>query len=170
MWRKVYLIVLQNEFVHESLEQIVDVVAAKVGVAVRREHLIDIAIASGNKLEDGDIKRAAAKIINRDFAALLFVQAVSKSGCRRLIDEAEDFKTSNFTGVLGGLALGIVEIRGHGNDGAVDGLAEKSFRPVFQFAKDEGGDFRRRENPVTEHDANDVFACRIDAERKKLQL
>src|SRR5690348_14507920 len=108
-----------------------------MGVAVGRENLIDVAVAGGNELENGDIESAAAEIVDGDFAALFFVKAVSERGRGRLVDETEDFEAGNFAGVFGGLALRIVEIRGDGDHGAVDRFAEVSFRPMFKFAQDE---------------------------------
>ena len=50
------------------------------------------------------------------------------------------------------------------------GLAEVGLGPIFEFAQNERGNLRRSEDFVAEHDANDVFACRIDAEREKFQF
>ncbi len=43
-------------------------------------------------------------------------------------------------------------------------------RPVSQLAKNECGNFRRRENFVAEHDTNDVLARRIDAKWKQFEF
>ena len=115
----------------ECLQKIVDVVATQVRVAVGGKNLVNVAVGCGNELEDGNVERAAAEIIDGDSAALFFVQTVGQSGGGGLVDEAQDFEASDFAGVFGGLALGVVEIRGHGDDGAVDGFAEKIFRPAF---------------------------------------
>ena len=116
---------------HEGLQQIVDVVAAEVRVAVGREDLIDVAFAGGNELENGNIERAAAEIVNGDAAALLFVQAVSERGGRWLVDQAQNFEASDFAGVFGGLALGVVEIGRDGDDGAIDRSRRSRPRPNF---------------------------------------
>src|SRR5438309_1246492 len=152
--REVDLIVLQNEFVDESLQQIVDVIAAEVRVAVGGKDLEDIAIGRGNQFQNGNVERAAAKIVHGDFTALLFVQAVGERRGGGLVDEAENFEAGNFASVLGGLALGIVEIGRNGDDGAVDGFAKVGFGPVFQFAEDESRNLRWRENFFAEHDAD----------------
>ena len=131
MGREVDLVLLKNLLVDEGLEQIVDVVAAEVRVAVGRKHLIDVAFGGGDQLENGNIERAAAEIVDGDAAALLFVQAVGKRRGGRLVDEAQDFEAGDFAGVLGGLALRVVEIGGDGDDGAVDRFAEDRLRPSF---------------------------------------
>src|SRR6266851_7010727 len=139
-------------------------------VAIGGKNLKDIAVGRGNELEDGNVKGATAQIVDGDFAALFFVEAVGESRSGGLVDEAENFEAGDFAGVLGGLALGIVEIGGNGDDGAIDSFAEMGFGPVFQLTEDEGRNFGRSENFVAEHDADDILACRINAERKELQL
>src|SRR5260370_19808395 len=138
-----------NELVKERVEEIVEGIAAEVRVTVGGKTLENVAFRGGDELEDGNVEGAAAEIVDGDFAALLFVQAVGEGRSSWFVDEAENFEAGNFTGVLGGLALGIVEIRGNGDDGAVDRLAEMGFGPVFQFAQDESRNFRWGENLVT---------------------
>src|SRR5437879_12332939 len=92
-----------------------------MGVAIGGENLIDVAIAGGNELENGDIEGAAAEIVDGDFAALPLVQAVSERSRGRLVDKAENFEAGDFAGVLGGLALGVVEIRGEDRKSVVEG-------------------------------------------------
>ncbi len=149
---------LHNLVLQEFQQQIVDVVAAEVRVTVGGKNLEDIALGRGDQLEDGNVERPAAKVVNGDFAALLFVQAVGEGRSSWFVDEAENFEAGDFAAVLGGLALGVVEIRGNGDDGAVDGFAEMGFGPVFQLTENECGNFRRSENLVTEFDADDVLA------------
>src|SRR6266849_6529724 len=151
MRRKIDLVVLENPFVDESLQQIIDVVSAQVGVAIGGENLEDIAISRGAKLKNRNIEGAAAKIVDGNLAALLFVQAVGE-GCRSgLIDKAKNFQTGDFAGVFGGLALGIIEIGRHSDHGAIDGFAEIGFGPIFQFTQNESGNLRRGEESVAEH-------------------
>src|ERR1700747_1051494 len=117
-----------------------------MGVTVGGENLEDIAFARGNEFENGNVEGAPAEIVYGNFAALLFVQAIGERGRGWFIDEAEDFEASNFSGVFGGLALGVVEIGRDGNYGAIDSFPERAFGPIFQFAEDEGGDLGRRED------------------------
>src|SRR5438552_7816432 len=179
MRRKINFIVLENQFVDKGLQKIVNVIATKMSVAVGGENLINVAVASGNELENGDIESAAAEIVDGDFAALRFMQAIGERGRGRLVDKAQNLEAGDFAGVLCGLALCIVEICRDGDDGAVDGFAEVGFSPILQFTQDKSGNFRRRENffigdrravNVAEFDADDIFARWIDAERKQLQF
>ena len=98
------------------------------------------------------------------------MQPVGQRRSRGFVHQPQNFKSCDFSGIFGGLALGIVEIGRHGDNRAVCRFTEKRFRPVLQFAKNECGNLRRRENFFSEPDANDVLTCRIDAEWKKLQL
>src|SRR4029079_1786044 len=50
----------------------------------------------------------------------------------------------DLAGVLGRLALGVVEVGGNGDDGLVDLLAEMGFRGLLHLLQDEGGDLRGR--------------------------
>src|SRR5258708_5063923 len=156
-----------NLVLQEFKQQIVDVVAAEVRVTVGGKNLENVAFGGGNQLEDGNVEGAAAEIVDGDFAALLFVQAVGEGRSSWFVDEAENFEAGNFTGVLGGLALGIIEIRGNGDDSAVDGLAEMGVGPVFQLAENECGNFRRCEDFVAQQDADNVLARWIDAKWKE---
>src|SRR6266581_4468484 len=160
-----------TDFVADAaLENIVNVVAAEMRVAVGGEHLVDVALAGGNQLEDGDVKGAAAEVIHGDAAALLLVEAEGQRGGRGLVDQAQDFEAGEASGVFGGLALRVVEIRGDGDDRALHGLPKKSFRPVAQLAKNERGDFRRREDAFAQAHADDAFAAGINPEGKDFQL
>ena len=60
----------------EGLQEIVDIVAAEMRVAVGGEDLVDVAFAGGDQLQDGNIERAAAEIVDGHVAALFFVQAI----------------------------------------------------------------------------------------------
>ena len=57
-------------------EDVVDVVAAEVGVAVGGDDLEDALV----ELEDGDVEGAAAEVVDGDEAVFLFVEAVGQ-GC-----------------------------------------------------------------------------------------
>src|ERR1700719_23998 len=170
MRREIEILSFADALVHKGLEQIVDIVATEMGVAVGGEHLVNVAFAGGDKFQDGDVEGATAKIVNGNVAALRFVQAVSERRGGGLIDEAQNFEAGDAAGVFGGLTLGIVEVRGNGDDGAIDGLTQIRLSPVSQFAQDERGNFRWRKHFVAEHDANDVIAVGVDAKREKLQF
>ncbi len=45
------------------------------------------------------------------------------------------------TGILCGLALGVVEVRGHRNDGVLDRFAKVSLSGLLHLCQNHGGDF-----------------------------
>ena len=94
--REVDFVRLKDLFVDEGLQQVVDVVAAEVRVAVGRENLINVAFGGGNEFQDGDVERAAAEIINGDAAALLFVQAIRERGSGWLVNQAQELRGRQF--------------------------------------------------------------------------
>ena len=126
-----------GEIVHEPH---VEVFAAQERVAIRGLHF-EHAVAD---LKDRNIERAAAKVVDRDGAGLLLVEAVSERGRGRLVDDAQHFKAGDLAGILGGLTLRVVEIGRNGDDGLLDLLAEIGFRRLLHLLKNEGGDLRGR--------------------------
>src|SRR5262249_19906628 len=118
----------------------IEVFAAQERIAVRGLHL-ENTIAN---LEDGHVKRATAKVIDRDGARFLLVQPVRKRGSRRLIDDAQHFEAGDLAGILGRLTLRVVEIGWHRDDGLLNLLPEIGFRRLFHLLQDERGYLRGR--------------------------
>ena len=118
----------------------VEVLAAEEGVAVGRLHL-EHAVAD---LEHRDVEGAAAKVIDGDRLAFLLVEAVGERGRGRLVDDAQHFEAGDLAGVLGGLALGVVEIGRNGDDRLLDLLAEIGFRRFLHLLQDHRRDLRGR--------------------------
>ncbi len=81
------------------------------------------------------IKGTAAEVIDHDRAGFLFVETIGEGGCGRLIDNPKHFKPGDLAGILGGLTLGIVEIRRHRDHGFGYGFVEEGFGILFQFAQ-----------------------------------
>ncbi|EHH12994.1 NAD-specific glutamate dehydrogenase [Mesorhizobium amorphae CCNWGS0123] len=141
------LVVLQVDtlFLLELGRQVLDqahveVLAAEEGVAIGRLHL-EHAVAD---LEHRNVERAAAKVIDGDGLAVLLVETVGKGGRCRLIDDAQHFEAGDLAGVLGRLALGVVEIGRNGDDRLLDLLAEIGFRRFLHLLQDHGRDLRGR--------------------------
>ena len=113
----------------------VEVFAAEERVAVRRLDL-EHAVAD---LENRDVERAAAEIVDRDRLGLfLLVEAVGERCRRRLVDDAQHLKAGDLAGVLGCLALSVVEVGGNGDDRLRHGLAELGFGGFLHLLQDEG--------------------------------
>ena len=142
-------------------ERNVKVLTTEVGVAVGRLDLEDTLL----HLEDRDIERATTQVVDGDLARVVAVEAVSESGGSRLVDDTENVKAGDRTGVLGRLTLRVVEARdarvvvserdlgfwaagyslsGNGDDGVLDRLAEEALGGLLQLADDESTDLGGR--------------------------
>ena len=134
-------VILAFEFIENPIhERVVPVVAAEMRVAVRGLHFKH-AVAD---FEHGNIKRAAAQIVDGDLLVFLFVEAVSERGRRRFVNDAQNFETGDLARVLRGLTLRVVEISGNGDDSLRDLFAKARFSVGFQFGKNHRGNFLRR--------------------------
>ena len=99
-------------------DALVKVVAAQVGVTVGGLHLKH-AVA---QFQDRDIKCTATQVKHGNpLVAVVLVQAIGQSGCGGLVDDALHLQAGYLASLLGGLALGVVEVCGHGDDGLIDG-------------------------------------------------
>jgi len=121
-------------------DALVEVVAAQVGVTVGRLDLED-ALA---ELEDGDVERAAAQVVDGDLLVALLVQTVGQRRRGRLVDDPLDVETGDPPGILGRLALGVVEVGRDGDDRVGDLLAEIGLRVGLELLQDHRADLRRR--------------------------
>ena len=99
-------------------DPLVPVVAAEVGVTGGGLDLED-AVAD---LEHRHVEGAAAEVEHQDRLLLaLLVEAVGEGGGGGLVDDAQHVETGDLAGLLGGGALGVVEVGGNGDDGIGDG-------------------------------------------------
>ena len=127
------LLELVGEVVDDAL---VEVLAAEEGIAIGRAHL-EHAVAD---LEDRDVEGAAAEVVDRDRAAALLLEPVGERGGGRLVDDAHHLEPGDLAGVLGRLALGVVEVGGNRDHRLGDGLAEIAFGGFLHLLQDEGAD------------------------------
>jgi hypothetical protein len=136
-----YLLGLAGELLLEVIEEVcVEILPAQVGAEESQwlsKHIQivpDLLSSSGLDGEDtaldvkeGNIESSTTEIVDEDVPLLLGLagaETVGDSGGGRLVDDTEDVKTSDGTGVLGGLTLVVVEVGGDGNDGLLNLLAE----------------------------------------------
>ena len=160
----VLLLELVGHPVHDAL---VPVVAAEVVVAVGGQDLDDAV----SEVEQGDVEGAAAQVEDEDLLVLvLLVKAVGQGCGGGLVDDALDIEASNLAGVLGGLALGVVEVGRDGDDGVGDGLAQVLLGVGLHLGEDHGADLLGGE--VLALDLNDgaVAGAGLDVVRDGLEL
>ena len=129
-------------------EQVIDVVAAEVGVAVRGDNFENAVV----QFEDRNVECAAAQVINGDDPVLLLVEPVRERRGSRFVDESQHFKTGNAASVFCGLALGVVEVRRNGDHCLRDRTCEVAFRIALQLTKDKGRNLWRSERLISELD------------------
>ena len=132
-------------FLFKLIRQIVDDAHVKVFTAQERVpvggfHFEETVVNFQNR----DVKGAAAKVVNRDGARFLAIKAIGQCGCGRFVDDAQHLKTGDLARVLGGLTLGVVEIRGHRDDGLGNGFTQIGFGGFFHLLQDEGRDLAGR--------------------------
>ena len=63
------------------------------------------------ELEHRHVERAAAEVEDEDREVVLLVEPVRERGGGRLVDDAQHLEARDLAGLLGGLALGVVEVR-----------------------------------------------------------
>ena len=122
---------------HPSIE----IVTPEMRVAARREHLH----GSPAHVEDGHVERASSEVEDEHRLVTVDVHAVRERRSDGLVEDFDFFQSRALGGASRGVALLVVEIRGDGDDGAVDGFAERVARSVNESAEDVCGDFFRRE-------------------------
>ena len=131
------------ELVDEPVDdRLVEVVAAQVVVTRGGLHL-EHAVAD---LEHRHVERAAAEVEHEDRLVLLglLVEPVRERCRGGLVDDALYVEAGDLAGVLGGLALVVVEVRGHGDHRAVDRVAQVGLGVGLQLLEDHRADLRRR--------------------------
>src|SRR5256885_14647709 len=76
------------------------------------------------------------------------VQAVGNGCSRGFVDQAQQVDAGELCRILGGLALCIVKVGGHGDDGAMDVVIEGVFGTETQRSQDLGADLQDRKSVV----------------------
>ena len=115
-------------------DPLVPVIPTQVGVA-RRGLDLEHALAD---LQQRDVERPTAQVEDEDGLVVLLIQAVGERGCRRLVDDPKHFEPRDLPGLLGGLALRIVEVRRNRDDRLGHLVAQIGFRIPLQLAQDLG--------------------------------
>ena len=121
-------------------DAVVPVVATEVVVTGGGPDLDD-AVAD---LEQRDVEGAATEVEHQDGLFLLaLVQAVGQGRRGGLVDDAQHVEAGDLAGFLGGLTLGVVEVRGHGDDRVGDVLTEVALGVALELHQDARADLLR---------------------------
>ena len=106
-----------GQVIHDHL---VEVVAAEMGITGGGENLKHTVA----HLQHRHVEGAAAEVEDQDALVALAVEAVGQGRGGGLVDDAQHLKAGDLAGILGGLALGIIEVGGHGDHRLGDGFTE----------------------------------------------
>ena len=109
----------------------VEALATKVSVSIGGLDFKDAAL----EFEDGDIEGSTAQVVD-SHDVFTGVHTASKSSSGRLVDDAENVKTSNLSGILGCLPLSVFEVGRDGDDGVLGLLSEVLFSGFRHLDKD----------------------------------
>jgi hypothetical protein len=96
--------------------------------------------------EERNIESSSTEIEDEDVALALdlLVETVGDGGSGGLVDDTEDVHSGDGTGVLGGLTLGVVKVRGDGDDGVIDGGSQVGLGGLLHLEEHHGGDLLGR--------------------------
>ncbi len=138
-------------FHHPARDRAVQVIAAEGGVAARGQYLEH----PPPQAQDRDVEGAATKVIDGVDALGLLVQAVGHRRGGGLVQEPEHLEPRQAGGILGGLALGLVEVGGDRDDDARELAPQGRLRPGGEDLEDLRRDLHRAEVPTVGADAWD---------------
>ena len=140
-------------------EALVPVVATEVVVAAGGLDLDD-AVAD---LEQRHVERATAEVEDQDRLLLLaLVEAVGERGRGGLVDDAQDVEARDLAGLLGGLALGVVEVRRHRDDRVGHGVAEVGLGVALELLQHARADLLRGVGLAVDVDVPDGAHVALD--------
>ena len=129
------------ELGHQPVDDLLVEVVATQMVVARRGLDLEHAVPD---LEHRDVKGAAAEVEHEDgLVGVLLVEPVGQRGRGGLVDDALDVEAGDLAGVLGGLALVVVEVRRDRDDNAVDGVAQVGLGVGLELLEDHRADLRR---------------------------
>ena len=95
-------------------------------------------------LQDGDVERSPAEVVNGYGLILLFVQPVSQRRGGRLIDDAHYVQPSDLSSVLGRLPLAVIEVRGDCDYSLLHLFSQILLRCLTHLLQNHRGYFRGR--------------------------
>ncbi|MCY1211317.1 NAD-specific glutamate dehydrogenase [compost metagenome] len=129
-------------FFLELVDKVVD--QAHVEVAVGSQYFELVLTVDFGDLDHRHVEGTAAQVIDDDgVVALGFVHAIGQRSRSRLVDDALDVQTGNTAGILGGLALTVVEVGRNGDHRFGHRLAEIIFGGLLHLLQHFRGNLRR---------------------------
>ena len=129
------------KFIGDVIDQnLVKIISSEMSIAIGRKHLEEALV----HLENRDIEGSSSEIENGDLLTrLLALEPIRQRRGGRLVDDPLNLQPGDLAGILGRLALRIVEIRRHRDDGLFDLLAKIALGSFLEILQHDGGDLRR---------------------------
>jgi len=120
-------------------ELVVEIFSSQVSVTIGGLDLKDTLI-DGQK---GYIESTSTEIEDENVLLNLrfLVESVGNSSGSWLVDNSGNVKSSNGSGILGGLSLGVIEVSWDSDDGVLDALSEVRLSDFSHLNQNHGGDF-----------------------------
>ena len=103
------------------------------------------------ELQDGDVERAAAQVVDEDLVVEPAVEAVCERRGGGLVDDPLDGEAGEQAGFLHRVALVVVVVGGNRDDRFRDLLPERRFGHAFAVLEHEGADLRQRVHLPCQH-------------------
>lgn len=152
-------------------DALIEILTTQVGVTGGGKDLEDTLING----QERNIKSTTTEIVDNDvaLASISLIKTVGNGGGGGLVDNAEDVEAGNDTGILGSLALVVVEVGGDGDDGVSDLLSKVALSDILHLAQNHGRDLLRGEVLVgsANLDANNGLALLVhDLEGEVLDI
>ncbi|ELY37977.1 putative NAD-specific glutamate dehydrogenase [Halalkalicoccus jeotgali B3] len=113
-------------------DRVVPVVATQIVVPVGRDDLVN----PTSEIENGDVEGSPTEVVDENGLVRIVVEPVGHRGGGRLVDDALDLEAGDLAGVLRRLALLVVEVRWHRDDGLLDVVAEVLLGVAFNLLED----------------------------------
>ena len=127
---------LSFEFTDDPFhDAVVPVVSTQMGVTVGSTHLKDTI----SEFKGRNVKGASTQIINGDLFILVFLKTIGQRSSGWLVDDAQHFKSGDLAGILGGIALGVIEISGNSNDCLGNLFTQLGLGIAFELSQNHGG-------------------------------
>src|SRR5699024_1787191 len=103
-------------------------------------------------LQEGDVEGTTTEVVDEDGGLVLLLQVVGQGGRGRLVDDAQDVQARDRACFLGGLALGVAEVGGNGDDRVGDVLTQVGLGVALELLQHESTDLLRVEGLVVDLD------------------
>ena len=126
------------ELISDVINQdLIKIITTQVAITVGSQHF-ENAIAD---VQNGDVEGSPAQVEHRNSGVGLLVEAVGQRRGRGLVDDAFDFQPRNFSGILGGLPLRVIEIGRHRDHRPVHFFTQVILGGLLEFTQDHRAHF-----------------------------